>query len=476
MRLTNHLERIDEKVKKNEIDTALANSNILVGAEFEFLHNELKGKLANYEDAWESALDDYDDYDEEYRKWKKWSKEVIDKRVKLESEISRYMDDQDSPMFKELDRELRKIEDEEENLDDSAPTMGDDYYKYFELLGNPQKPQQGFPDIEEFVTPIRPGDDDFLFAQWKDIVEKLDWKGAPFKPSEAEIGYYGEVEVGVGVKKWAVENDAHIGVTGIEIKNPPMPITEFMPALEKMLNYIKKVGSTDSRTSIHINMSIKGIANLSERIDPIKLILFTNEEFIWKTFKDRRDNPYTASIRDKVNREGLPTKEELFHVLDGRKLKTKATVEKFDSINFSNIRGSTGRVEFRQLGGTGYEKKYKEIKRVIGEFSHNLSLAVDETYKKKEYITKLQRVFNKLEIIKLELKEKLLRYVVELDKDEISFKKELKAVINNLKKLKSIYKISPKDRKAIESNKAYYRSMEREVAEEFRKTHDTEII
>lgn len=476
MRLTEHLENINEKVKKNEIDAALANSNILVGAEFEFLHNELKAQLAAYEVAWESALDDYDDYDKDYKAWKEWTKEIVDKRVKLEDEILKYIDDQDSPMFKELDDALKDIEDAENDIDNDAPYMGEDYYKYFKLLGDSQPSQKGFPEVKDFVAPVRPGDDEFLFAQWKSIVEKLDWKGAPFKPSEAVIGFYGEIDTGVGTKKWAVENDAHIGVTGIEIKNPPMPITQFMPKLEQMLNYIKKVGTTDSRTSIHINMSIKGIPNLSERIDPIKLIMFTNEEFIWKTFTDRRNNPYTASIRDKVNREGLPTKEELFHVMNGRKLQTKAAVEKFDSINFSNIHGETGRVEFRQMGGAGYEKKLNDIRKVVGEFSHNLSLAVDETYKKKEYIKKLQRVFNKLEIFKLELKEKLLKHAIELDKNEISFKKDLKSVINNLKKLKSIYKISPKERKAIESNKEYYRSMEAEVADEFRKEHDTEII
>ena len=174
MRLTDHLERIDEKVKKNEIEAALKNSHILVGAEFEFLHNELKGKLADYEVAWEAALDDYDDYDEEYKKWRQWSSEVIDKRVKLEGEIENYMEDQKSAMFKELDRELRKVEKEEENIDDNATAMGEDYYNYFKLLGSPQKPQQGFPKTDTFAAPIRPGDDDFLFKQWKDIVTKLD--------------------------------------------------------------------------------------------------------------------------------------------------------------------------------------------------------------------------------------------------------------------------------------------------------------
>jgi len=50
-------------------------------------------------------------------------------------------------------------------------------------------------------------------------------------------------------------------------------------------------------------------------------------------------------------------------------------------------------VEFRYLGGE-YSSKFKQVKEVIANYAHWLSIACDPEYKRREYITKVSRMAN----------------------------------------------------------------------------------
>jgi len=65
--------------------------------------------------------------------------------------------------------------------------------------------------------------------------------------------------------------------------------------------------------------------------------------------------------------------------------------EKFFGVNTKN----ENRIEFRYLGGSKYHKKYDKIQTQIGKYSAYLKIALDPNERNREYLMKLERLFNK---------------------------------------------------------------------------------
>jgi hypothetical protein len=225
-----------------------------------------------------------------------------------------------------------------------------------------------------------------------DLLKERDWSDFPFE-SDYVVGYYHE-----GAKRpdsWRVETDTSLSEGGVEIISPAYPMPEALKYLEEMLEHITFVGSTDSSTGLHINMSIEG-KSFTNDFDPLKLALFVDEGYVEKFFKGRTDSWFARSINSWI---GAAVKgHEDADAAKLRKVLLKAMpAERLMGVNTTHATMDleSSRVEFRYLGGEGYEHKHSHVKLQILKFALYMKLAFDRNYRRREYLSKLIRLRNK---------------------------------------------------------------------------------
>ena len=304
------------------------------------------------------------------------------------------------------------------------------------------------------------------------IESSLNLDDAPF--NNYEIGQYGDIYQDRNSKTWAIEDDESLGDKGVEIKSPPMPLPDFIKKMDEMFDWMDDNGyETDSSTGFHIHMSMK---KPTKDFDYLKLLLFTDEGYIFDKFSDRINNSYVKSVKDKLKTDGSITKKDIKKIFDEKKILTEFIgTAHFDAVNYRSIKEN--HVEFRYMG-SNYSEKYKDIISVLCNYAHNMALAADPDYKRKEYILKLQRIFNKMELFSI--KEKItyinsLLYMAEEDEkflndpDHDNLVKALKKMKKQYeKKAKSLsmYKIKKKDAFLLHNNHTFMDSINKEWKKE----------
>ena len=251
---------------------------------------------------------------------------------------------------------------------------------------NIAKPSDFLDDFEDDETSVQAFED---YPYWDDL---------PF--SNYDIGGYhaGSADS----PDWRIESDESLSAGGVEIISPVMSLQKMMKIIPQMFDFIKKHGSTNSSTGLHVNISYKG-KNFDTDADMLKLMLFVDEGFVWKNFPERVGNTYAESVLDKIIKDIKQNRETISSDFSKVEKKTlalfkkniKGPDQKYFGVNTSNATGANGRIEFRYLGGSGYEKKLKEITSAIGRFGFYMKIALDKTARKKEYILKLSRLHRK---------------------------------------------------------------------------------
>ena len=373
--------------------------------------------------------------------------------------------------------EIDKLERDKDN--DESDVKYREEEGLYEEVEEPYVGENTMPNFWEYMTDYmgygeqdlytEPGEYVDLPPEWEsgeveDLEQAVEDSGilsdAPF--DNYEIGTYGSVSQTVGSTDWAIEDDSSLGDDGLEVKNPPMELPEFMEDyLHPMFSWIQNHGFTDSDCGFHCHMSLK---DTNQEIDFLKLIMFTDEGWIYNAFTDRASNTYANSVKNKLKSKGVLDPKQAKEIFSKKKLMMKMSMssEHFDAIN--NINGK-GHVEFRYMGGRDYHRKGKEVETLIGMYAHNLSLAMDPNYKKKEYILKLQRVFNKIEMFQHKKNVQALRVVMQkirndggyLEKEEDMPKLQRieKEEVAKFKRLSSTYKLDGKTEAALKSNKVF---------------------
>jgi len=145
--------------------------------------------------------------------------------------------------------------------------------------------------------------------------------------------------------------------------------------------------------------------------------------------------------------------------------------EHYDAIRL--IDPKTGHVEFRYMGSGGYHNKYDDVKRTIGVYAHNLSLAVDPEYKRKEYILKLQRITNKTELFALQTKLEMLTAmqihgaVEATATDTVMLDKMIKDTENYISTLSGYVKLDSVTRAALRTNHSFYPELLKGIRDSF---------
>jgi hypothetical protein len=209
-------------------------------------------------------------------------------------------------------------------------------------------------------------------------------------------------------------------------------------------------------------MSVK---KASHELDYIKLILFTDEEWIYKAFSERAGSYYATSVKDKLRIHQPLSNNDVKQLFDKKDLvmKSKMSQEHYDGISLQDI--MTGHVEFRYMGGSEYHTKYEDVKRTIGVYAHNLSLAMDPEYKRKEYIHKLQRITNKTELFVLELKLQIFEALKKhgasqaTKTDIVMLDKMIKDTQGYISTLSGSVKLDSKTKAALKDNHGFYQEV-----------------
>lgn len=149
-----------------------------------------------------------------------------------------------------------------------------------------------------------------------------------------------------------------------ELVTGPIPYHEARIVLKRVLRWIEENGWTTERCGLHINVSfdefyVKLPSKLSH-LDKLKFILSYDETKIFNSFPDRENNIYARGIKQifPVNR---------FMTLDNVKGVSKDMYltpnTKYYSVNFDKIKNNY--LEFRSIGGAGYEKKSDDILNIM---------------------------------------------------------------------------------------------------------------
>jgi len=181
-------------------------------------------------------------------------------------------------------------------------------------------------------------------------------------------------------KKFKIEPDYSGGSEMIELITGPLHWSDARLICIKMLEFIKKNGFTDDHSSVHINISFDDMEVKS--INPIKLILNFNEDYVYEKFPNRRNNIYARSIKWILPFEDyLDSEYAMNSIIQSLKIPDDT---KYYGINLQ--KKWKNYLEFRYIGGKDYENKSDEILSLMDYFILQTRSAITEQLNQEDYI------------------------------------------------------------------------------------------
>jgi hypothetical protein len=157
-----------------------------------------------------------------------------------------------------------------------------------------------------------------------------------------------------------------------ELVTGTLSYKESRSVIIKMLEWITNNGYTNNRCAIHLNINIDN-KKLPTRhqitsLPMTKFILSFDENKVYDKFPDRKDNVYARSIKQ------IGFNDILFYnptlVNYGNSILNFPNEEKYYGVNFTKLH--KGYLEYRYLGGEGYERKTKKILEILEYFVMHL--------------------------------------------------------------------------------------------------------
>lgn len=381
---------INEKVSKKEIDDSLKSKDVRLGAEFEF-------KIDNdrFQDIWENRRqleDESEEYDDSYKQWQ-------DDHYDWEREKANCIENSESIAREEIENEYGKIGEDGDDVDFEEKVMerADGYVnQWLDDNPEPEEPQEPY----DYIPSYGRGNED---GEVVDFSERENFL-INYMENDPKLRKY----TGSG---WEIHDDSSLERgNGIELVSPPMPLKDFLIMMPLIFDMINKIGYTDEECGLHIGVSL---THGMSKVDTTKLILFTDEGYIWNLFEERKSNQYVEHMQRKI-REALysvgkysyrrnsdaPTVErvlKLKEMIMKNKVKAYLTQDHYHGVNTEHLDSDDPYIEFRYIGHTGYQQRWKDIQAIIALYIYNLKLSRDPEFKKKEYILKCNRILLKLE-------------------------------------------------------------------------------
>ena len=169
-----------------------------------------------------------------------------------------------------------------------------------------------------------------------------------------------------------LEPDYSGGKKMCELITGKLSYKEARNTIIKMFEWIQNNGYTNNRCSIHINLSMNEnkVPTLAtvKNMSVAKFILSFNENKVFEYFPDRKDSVYARSIKQIRPNNILfyqPTLSEF-----SKSTLSLPTNEKYYGVNFLKMHKNY--LEYRYIGGEGYEKKGKKILELVDYFITHL--------------------------------------------------------------------------------------------------------
>ena len=194
-------------------------------------------------------------------------------------------------------------------------------------------------------------------------------------------------------EEFKMEPDMSGGKGLIELVTGPIPYRNARIMVIKMLKWISENGYTNDRASIHINLSFDKQyledKDLISKMNVLKFILEFDEQQVYKFFPNREKSAYAKSIK------WIMPKWEAFH-FDANQIASnnfKFADTKYYGINFS--KKEKNYLEFRYLGGDGYEKKTDDILYLTERFLMQMWKSCNDPRFTAENKIELQKILNK---------------------------------------------------------------------------------
>lgn len=162
--------------------------------------------------------------------------------------------------------------------------------------------------------------------------------------------------------------------------------------LIKILKWISENGSTSDKCGIHINISFddnKTSNVFLSHMNVLKFILEFDEDFIYDLFPDRKSSVYAKSIK-------YITPKSKFYFDNVNNINPHDFItptEKYFGVNFLKLEKNY--LEFRYLGGEGYENRTIDILKVIDHFILSLYKSAESREFTRENKNELRKLLNR---------------------------------------------------------------------------------
>ena len=167
-----------------------------------------------------------------------------------------------------------------------------------------------------------------------------------------------------------LEKDYSVGGKAIELVTAPLPYSESIKILNTTLKWISENAITTERSGIHLNISFPKSTGLKiENLNKSKFVIGFNESKVYKDWPNRINSPYSKSIKFVLpnNKFGLlknANEESQYDFINTKNYQFVG--EKYYGVNFGKL--SNGYLEFRYLGGKGYDSRGSSIIESLNEF------------------------------------------------------------------------------------------------------------
>jgi len=422
---------LQESITQQEFAGVLKNKNLLAGCEFEFyLPSIKKADNTNWNKVkWEEATEEVLKMNKRLNK--KETQKEIDKMMEGYDEIWAELDKlkEESPKnTKEIKRVEKEIEKGEQKFDDFSKLWEfnhKDLPKFFKLFGDMSleikhhiKDELNLKNAVDFNKKCKdswgehlevPTPDEW-FGEWvrekyfaEGVTDK--WENKYDRLMELKFplsGWVSHDEKDTDNAIWKVIDDGSLDTKnhlGVEVVTPTMQISELIDKIEEVFEWMKKTKCwTDNTCGFHIHMSLK--PNKHNAIDPVKLMLFTEEGLVYKKFADRIGNGYALRLKYvHLNKDHIFNQKTVKEVLNT--LTSMTGHEKNAGVRFVDY--AENHVEFRYMGAKDYHKKFDFVKTNVVNYGHWLSIACDKEYKRKEYVRKVANIVDKFNNVWLKM-------------------------------------------------------------------------
>jgi len=166
-----------------------------------------------------------------------------------------------------------------------------------------------------------------------------------------------------------------------------------IPLMKEVLQWMSETAECKDDNIMRVNMSFdhKHLDTLDtiSKMNPQKLILKINEEYIYDRFPLQEDSPYSMSIK-----ELLPMTEAVYtpDIIKNVNYVIGVPKENYYGINFKDF--TRGLLEFNYIGGVDYSEKQKEILEIIQYYVIKTYQSLNEQDFTKEELRELKELTN----------------------------------------------------------------------------------